>query len=277
MLDLELLSFYNNVKDPSWPDIKSYYDFCCLPTNIKKECNDIYGLQERKNQIENADYWINQTQYVCVYKNLAFVPVPKCALAYYTTLFMNLGWERRLLSDVDPYTTKFFGNLMHPTHRWLKGITQWLVRSYAVGDDVPLENNQWLTQQRPINYDQLTADLQRKEFQAMLSTMNTGDIHSTSYYAMFGNLLEKINWIPMDVMSDNEIKIKMMNFFRLHGHDISLPLNTARIHQSTSQQLEIFNIVKELCLTTPEQLYSFYTIYSKDLKFYNHLVEIQSM
>jgi len=36
--------FYNNVKDPSWPECTSWEQFCSLPSVIKKECIEVYGF-----------------------------------------------------------------------------------------------------------------------------------------------------------------------------------------------------------------------------------------
>jgi organic radical activating enzyme len=35
---------YNNVKDPSWPECKSYEDFDLLPEHIKKECVEVHHI-----------------------------------------------------------------------------------------------------------------------------------------------------------------------------------------------------------------------------------------
>lgn len=36
---------YRNVKDPSWPDCKTYNDFLALPEHIKKECVDVHKIE----------------------------------------------------------------------------------------------------------------------------------------------------------------------------------------------------------------------------------------
>jgi hypothetical protein len=36
--------FYNNVKDSTWPDAKSIYEFYKLPEHIQRECIDTFGL-----------------------------------------------------------------------------------------------------------------------------------------------------------------------------------------------------------------------------------------
>lgn len=274
MLDIEIVNFYNSVRDPSWPNIQNYVDWASLPENIKEECNDLHGFQHRKEQVCDADYWRSITTDVCVYKNLAYVPIPKCAYVYNTTLFTNLGWEKVPLSKLDISSTKFFGTMMHPRTRWLKGIIEWLVISYRINEQVePSNDNPWTTKLFQTNWEQLKSDLNKDSFRRLLTTINVGDAHSMPYSVMFGNLINKITWIPMDILTDNEVKIKMMDFFKLHGHKIALPLDDQRLHQSPTEKLEIFNTVKTLVDNDQEQLYSFYKLYADDLKFYYNLVD----
>jgi hypothetical protein len=273
MLDIEIKNCYTAIKDPSWPNIQTYLEFSKLPAHIKKECNEEHKFQERKNQITDNNYWINLSSDVCVYKDLAYVPVPKCAYTYHSTLFTNLGWKKIPLKDVDIASTKFFGLIMHPLSRWLKGITQWIVKSYAISDIPVLDDNQWVVEPFEVDWQQLKLDLQTNPFKRLISTVNVGDIHSMPYSVMFGDLLYKINWIPMDTLSDNEVKISLMKFFNLHKHNILLPLNDKRLHESTSNQLDIFNIIKTQYPHNKEQIYSFYKLYSTDLKFYYNLLD----
>jgi hypothetical protein len=283
MIDREILNFYNSIKDTSWPNIKNYLEFCRLPIHIKKECNDIHGFQQRKNQIVDNDYWIQQLNSACVYKNLAYIPITKCAFTYYTRLFTNLGWEKVPLNEIDVSSTKFFGTMMHPRTRWLKGIVEWLGMAYTIkGSDKSTSSNPWSNPDfwtGPTNWEQLKSDLNNTAFQRLLTTLNVGDIHSMSYYAQFGDSLNNSTWIPMDIFTDDEVKIKMMSFFKLNGHNILLPLNDQRLHQSPPEKLEIFNIIKTLLDNNQNQnqLYSFYKLYANDLKFYYNLVELNSI
>jgi len=270
VVDIEILKFYNSVKDPIWPEIRNYIDFCNLPSDVKRECYS-HGFYERKLQIESVDYWINLSTDVYVFKNLAFVPVPKCAYMYHTALFKSLGWEKKFLGEVDTRTTHFLGTVIHPMTRWLKGIAEWLVESYTegpLGSKFDIKNTNW---------SQLQLVLQTAAFQKLLSSVSVGDLHSMPYSVLYSNLLTNAFWIPMDAMSDNKVKIKMMEFFKRHGHDIVLPLDDKRIHVSSPEQLEIFNIIKKLCLKNHDQLQSFYKLYSNDLKFYSNLIEINTI
>ena len=271
MLDIEIKNFYNDIKDSAWPNIQNYADFLKLPNGIQKECNEIYNFQQRKNEIINVDHWVQLTTEIYVYKDLAYVPVPKCAYSYYTTLFTNLGWKKVNINDVDIQTTKFFGTVMHPMTRWLKGITEWIVESYTIGNKTIIDS--WTIEPGAVDWKKLEIDLQTDSFKKLISTVNVGDIHSMPYSAMFGNLLNKITWIPMDILTDDEIKISMMNFFKLHKHGISIPLNHKRLHESTPNKLKLFNNIKSQYVSNKNQIYLFYKLYSNDLKFYYTLLD----
>ena len=274
MLDIEILKFYNSIKDPSWPTIQSYLEFCNLPEHIKTECNDIHGFQERKNQILDNNYWTQTCNYACVYENLAFIPITKCAYSYHTTLFTNLGWKRVPLNEIDTASTKFFGTVVHPMERWVKGIAEWIVGLYTVKEKI--HDNPWFLFHHSFDWVQLTADLQTSSFKNLVDTTIIGDVHSMPYYSIYGNtLMDTANWIPMDAMTDNEVKISMMNFFKLHGHNIILPLNDQRLHVSTTNQREIQNIIKQSFLknNNEERMYLLNRIFCKDLEFYYNLIE----
>lgn len=272
MLDIEIKKFYDKIKDPAWPEIRNYLEFCKLSENIKNECVNIHGFNERKLQIIDNNYWSNEITDICVFENLAYVPIPKCAYMYHTTLFTNLGWKKVLLKDVDVSSTKFFGLMMHPLTRWLKGITQWVTDCYKIGS-VPKKSNQWAVDPCAVNWNQLNSDFQTEPFKKLISTVNVGDRHSMPYSGMFGDFLNTVNWIPMDSMSDNEVKISMMKFFNLSGHNITLPLNDQRIHESSANQLELFNNIKTEYFNNQNQIYFFYQLYNNDLKFYYNLLD----
>jgi hypothetical protein len=273
MLDVEIIKFYDSVKDPTWPDIFSYTDSQQLPNFIKQECDQLHRFQSRKEQICSADYWIDITADVCVYKNLAFVPVGKCGLFYHTGLFGQMGWKKTPLRDVDVENTNFFGIVMHPLQRRLKGITQWLLECYRKNERTVHPDNPWVTSPAVVDWEQLNTDLENKYIRQLISTVQIGDRHSTSYHLSFGEFLNKVNWIPLDTLTDDQVKISMMSFFNRNGHTIQLPLNDQRRHVSGVDQLRIFNLVKQEFYNNPDNLISFYKIYGNDLKFYYNLVD----
>ena len=273
MLDLEIIKYYNNVKDSSWPNIQSYAEYLTLPNFIKQECEKLHEFQRHKQLICDSTHWATITTRVCVYKNLAFVPIAKCAFRYYTTMFTDLGWELVNLNQLDVENTNFVGVVMHPLQRRLKGLTEWIMESYAMHAPVKSLNNPWGYEDMEIDWAQLKSDIKTKYFKKLVESVNIGDNHSQPYSVLFGNFLNKVNWIPMDVMSSDQVKISMMKFFHSHGHSIQLPLGDRHLGVSSSQKLELFNIVKSTCYNTSQQHLDFHKFYSEDLKFYYHLLD----
>lgn len=274
MLDIEIIKFYNNVKDPSWPDIFSYVDYHRLPSFIKEECDKLHHFQQHKDQICDVNTWIDVSQPpVCVYEDLAYVPVPKCAMTYYTTLFIQLGWKRARIDTLDLKNTKFFGLVMNPLQRRLKGTAQWVVQCYQSNETIESSANPWKYENAITDWEQLEIDIKTKYFNKLLSTVTVGDIHTCPYSIMFGNLMDKINWIPMDSLTDNEVKSSIMSFCKLHGHNIELPMDDDRLHVSTESKLHVFETVKKAFYSNPLNLWQFYKIYNNDLKFYYNLID----
>jgi hypothetical protein len=107
MSDLYFKKFYNDVKDSSWHDVKNYADFLTLPDNIRNECIDVHHMQQRIDQIENPVVWQTILTRAFQYKNLAYIPVAKCASTYYITLFTQLGWKEVNITNLDSKTVCF--------------------------------------------------------------------------------------------------------------------------------------------------------------------------
>jgi len=272
MLDIEIRKFYDSVKATEWPTIDSAADFFNLPAWIQEECYTIYRFQERLNQIVDINHWVNITSDGFVYKDLVFLPIPKCACIYYTTIFTQLGWQKVSLQDIDIKSMKLFGAVMHPFTRFLKGITEWVLRSYSNNLVMSLENP-WHIVNLQTNWDKLFSDLDSPPLKNLIKSVNVGDAHSMPYSTMFGDLVNIVHWIPMDTMSDNDVKINMMKFFKLNGHNIELPLNDARIHQSSTRQLELFKKIKYEFTENHTQNFHFYKLFGPDLNLYYNLLK----
>jgi len=292
MLDIELKKWYDAVKDPSWPEIKNYIDFYKLPAQIKEECHIMHGFRQRRDQIEDCDYWQKITCNVYQHQNLVFVPITKCACTYYIHLFDTMGWKKKNISDIDVNSVVMFGLVKHPFTRWVKGIVELLTMSYytmPVGWDndsnLPSNVTDAQTYYRAsvgdayqINWQQFSIDIQKDSIKKFLNNVVIGDNHTMPYSAMFGSLINRINWIPMDLLNnDNDIKISIMNLFKKYNHNIDLPLNVPRAWASSADKLKIENIVKDALesseTATTGRLLNLYKIYATDLKFYHNLID----
>jgi hypothetical protein len=256
MIDYYIKHFYDQVKDPSWPDIKNYTEFLALPDAIKNECNTDFNLPSRLSELEDVNYW-KQNQYHVFgyqYKNLVYVPVLKCANTYYTNYFKNvLGWKQVNLSDIDHSKIITFGLIMNPMTRRVKGIVEVLGLSYNG------------------NYSAVLELLRSPGFVKLLGLTIIFDSHTLPYTTTFGDLLNKIHWIPMEPFNDSELKQQITYFLKSNGVDIDIP-NDNRINQSSSEKEKVFNTLQDIFLKM-EPLAELGMMFAEDIKFYNNLLK----
>lgn len=272
MIDPEIISFYNSVKDQSWPNIENYFDFLKLDDRIKDECYNQFMFDQRLEEICDSNYWVNITTKVFVYKNLSFVPVLKCASTYYETLFHELGWQEVLLKDVNRSSTHFFGFLMHPIKRHLKGVTQLLVQSHDPLIPVPTENH-YKVQADKIDFQQIKLNLSRPEFKNFISKIYVGDEHSIPYTTAFGDFFYNVHWMPLDSLTKNEQLTTITNFCKIHGHNIDIKLPGYNLNESTLDKLEVYNLIETMFNENEFVKYPIYKLFGKDLKFFYNLLK----
>lgn len=269
MIDVELTNFYNSVKSESWPEIQNYVDFIKLPAHIKQECYDVYDLKQKKEDICDRNYWINLTTIVYIYKNLAFVPVYKCASTHYITIFQKLGWQETTLASIDKKQFNFFGVVLHPVQRHFKGITEMVINSYRPSTTVLREF--------PIpDYQKMEEDLKTSSLRHLIANIFVGDELTTPYDSMFGDLLYDINWIPLDLLSIVEQAHAIKNFCKMHGHDIDIPVQY-KIHESSQKQLDIYNTIIDICSENDGYNYRLYKLFDHDLKLFYNLLDTFSV
>lgn len=239
--------FYDSVKDPSWPEISDYKEFLSLPEPIKNECVEMHGLVHRLKQIHDHNYWAGLVWKYFDWKGLHFFPVPKCASTYYEKIYQQLGWTK--IKGIDRSFqlegAARVGLMMDPVERYLKGLAEYF---YIMG-----------LEQHP-NIDK------------MIDRTLTPDLHSLPVSLIFRNYFQKINWIPMDLLSDNDIKVSLMSFFKLHGHDINLPMDDQREYISNTAKKNLYEKIKQSFYNNPEKIESVYNLLADDIKFYHELV-----
>lgn len=247
--------FYDQVKDTNWPDIKTYNDFLNLPDWIKHECNNIHCFTQRLNELEDKNYWKNRQShsYGYQYKNAVYIPVLKCASSYYTKLFKDkLGWRQVNLSSLDFDKIKAFGLLMDPMVRKVKGITQVLCESF--------DND----------YDAILSLFNNPRFAQFVSRITILDAHTIPYTVAFGELLNKIHWIPMELFTDNGIREQIIEFLEETGISAPVP-NDERINMSSDKKEKIFLMIENIFFKN-EPPSEVGLIFANDVKFYNSLL-----
>ena len=276
MKDYEFLKFYDSVKAESWPSIQSYSDFVKLPKQIIDECYNDFNLDLRKREICDLQYWINLAQKVLVYENLAYVPLGKCASTHYGGIFLNKGWRLVPLSEVDLENTNFFGGIIHPMKRYLKGLTEVLTHAYAdecKDPDNPLKFTMRSCPSRAYvaNYEELKKQLRDPYFRYFISEVIVGDGHSLPYHQTLGSLIDKVYWMPLDILTDEQQAKAIEDFCAKHGHNIDIPL-VQRARSSSTEKLEIYTILSEINANDKSE-YKLNSLLAKDLGLYYRVID----
>lgn len=255
MSDYFFKHFYDSVKDPSWPEVNNYSDFVQLPKRIVEECYQIHDLSSRLAQFEDSTYWKNQSALNLVYahKNVAYLPVPKCASSSYTNLFRDqLGWQSKQMSDLDLTQIKVFSLIINPLTRRLKGIVESLYKSFNYNDDAIL-----------------TA-LDNQSFLDFVSRVMTVDNHTTPYSLVFESWFDLVHWIPIDLLTPQQVKKEMLTFFYQNNVQIDLP-ETKKLNVSNQKRKLIQQMIQTKIMQTeaPAELG---LMFAKDTQLYNKLV-----
>lgn len=262
MSDYYLNKFWNDVKDPSWPDVKTWEDFIKLEESIQQECFILHGLEQRLTEIENPEHWrIHSLCEMFQKDQFLFINVPKCGSSHYWNFFLDrLGWTRYFpdsINDLQDYVK--FGLMMHPLDRYLKGLTQfiWILN---LKDKINLDN--------------------------FVTGCFIPDLHSIPYHLLFNDLIESIHWIPFSLFTDEQTKSCMNALFATYNSNIKIPVSHPTKNVSPPEKKILHEKISthwrnrtELSRSTIERsrdfrqnLYIVYRYYAQDLKFYRELI-----
>lgn len=256
MSDYFFKRFYKTVKGPDWPGVENMVEFSKLPARIKDECRDVHGLDQRLNELEDKTYWYKNISHSIVYRkdNVVYVPTFKCASTYYTDLVLSQGWVKENIWDLDLEKYKAFGLMLHPFTRRLKGIIQLMKKSFS--NDFSKASNFLL-------------DENNRNFVSQISIM---DGHTLPYSFLFGSKLAQIDWLPMEVYTDDEIKSSIISFCKQNGVDIIIPRNDKRSNQSSDDRIKLYDSLKRIFLDEYETNAELYLLFADDLKFFHALL-----
>lgn len=167
------------------------------------------------------------------YKNHVYMPVLKNASSTYIKFFKNSGWETCKVKDIiDDSNLNLFGHIQNPDIRHTKGIAETL------------------------NLRNVTELLFLKKVATLLSS-GIFDLHTFPLDFIYGDLVSKIHWIPMDLkIKDKEIPSNYLT--NLYFQDHSLPFripDSERQHVAKDEMKIIQNKVKEIKEKNSEQMY----------------------
>jgi hypothetical protein len=257
MSDYFFTNFYDRVKDQSWPQVYTYDDFLKLSDIIQQECFQLHNLRSRLTEIEDEKYWINHGTHNIGYQcqTVVYVPVLKCANTYHVNLFHNQNnWKQVKLSELNLDSVHLFGLMLHPLARRIKGIVQVLSQSYSS------------------DYKKILLQLQQPEFATFISQISTLDAHTIPYSILFGDLLNKIKWIPMELFSDRELQQQIKKFTDSHNVTVNFPEIITRTNKSDTYKTQCFEELQKIYLQT-EPIAELYQMFSKDLALYHSIIE----
>jgi hypothetical protein len=250
MSDYYFSKFYQDIKEQDWPQISSFTEFCTAPDPIKQECYSVHNLSTVLDNLESTEHYRSTDRHMSLgFKkhNLVFVPVLKCASSYFNQVFTAelSGWEKINLYQQDWNQIRAFGVIMDPYQRRLKGILQILTGLYS-------------TQQLAQLIDQNSA---------LLSMIPWLDTHSMPYNVLYGDLFEKIEWIPMEI----GVKHVTDELNKILVHDkIAYP--TEFVNQSSQEKLQLYHRLQQVMMTPPHDEFQGAVEFAKDLKVYRKLL-----
>jgi hypothetical protein len=248
--------FYDNVRDPSWPEVSTYSEFLKLPSHLTDECRQQHNLMARLRELEDRDYWISHSDLNLAYthQHVAFLPVPKCASSAYKDLFHDqLGWQPVQLSEIDFDQVRVFSLIIHPLTRRLKGVVESISKSYGY------------------DFDAVLSALHDPCFLDFVTHVMMVDHHSTPYSLIWEPWFEKIHWIPMDILSPQELHKEIIQFLTSNNIHIDVP-EPKKLNISDAKKILVYQILQDKILSTepPAELG---LMFARDIKLYHTLVE----
>jgi len=251
MSDWFLKKSYQDIRDPCWPSINYWDDFLRLEEHIKQECKEQHALDHWLNYLHGDNFsTLNSHQPFFQKDQFVFVNIAKCGSQHHEDFFVRrLGWSQRTLRDLQAQQRQdlvFFGLMMHPLRRYLKGVTE-----YIFAQNIS----------KCIDFDYF-----------MQYTV-CPDLHSMPYSMIVWPALDHIHWIPFSSMQPKEVKQCMNKLFAYYNSDLCVPTEHPPLHQSCPEQLAIFQQVQTAWEKQGTAMYYVYKMHHGDIRFYHDLIE----
>lgn len=251
MSDWFLKKSYRDIRDASWPDIDYWDDFLCLSDSIKRECKEQHALDHWINYLHSDEFSsLNAHQRFFQKDRFVFVNVAKCGSVHHEDFFVRrLNWSKLTLRDLEAQQRQdlvFFGLMMHPLRRYLKGVTEYIFVQ-GISQCIDLDN--------------------------FMEYTVCPDIHSMPYSMIVRPDLDRIHWIPLNKMQPQEVKQCMNRLFEHYCSDLRIPVEHPPLHESTPEKTAIFHQVKTVWEKQGQAMYNVYQMHHGDIKFYHDLIE----
>jgi len=153
------------------------------------------------------------------YNDLVYIPIYKNAATTYTILFESMNWQPMLSEHIDWDSHTVFAHITDPYQRHLKGTTQFLFQ-----------------------YD-LESLVHDQRFNRLLAA-GFFDQHTYPLSVMFGDRMNKINWLPIDSerMDGNTVTSK---FLKQHGIDVA-PAQIPQLNPSGPNKKNLLKQIQKI-------------------------------
>ena len=254
MSDFYFSKLYRDVKGDDWIEQDNLSDFLSsAPRDVIDECFAHHNFEQHLTDLGNVEHFRRHHRHLSLaYKknNLVFVPVLKCASTFFCDLFTNRfqGWSTVNLYELDWTGIKAFGILMDPYQRRLNGIMQILCNIYGLAKLESL-----------LDHDQ--------DFANVVAMIPWLDAHSMPYCVMFGDLLHRIHWIPMEIGRQQWIS-QLNGILTEDRIDPSYPA----LNKTNPAAVQVREKLKRAMLSPPHNEFIGAIAFAEDSKFYSALM-----
>lgn len=186
----------------------------------------------------------------CRFNNLVYARTLKAGSEFfYKNFTQTAGWRPMKLEEVDWNYHTVFSYIMDPIHRRHKGISEVIIQTHTA--DLLLNN--------------------KGNFSNLLKQVPYLDGHSASLHAVYGNNVNKINWLLMT--NDHSVAIEETNRFLAEHSAPPVEWNTKFTHATDSYMKEIFVLVKSLWENNPSCDDTVRNYFQKDIELFNQVKE----
>ena len=181
------------------------------------------------------------------YKNLVYLRTLKCASTYYSKFFSEQGWQYNTADTIDWDNDQVFSFIMDPYKRRLKGLTEFIVG-----------NNK----QELLSQDRL--------FWGGVLYL---DMHSIPYFTCYGERVNDIDWIPLDIVLDNKdsriVTEELLSKMLFDRYQLQYTFPAKKEHTSSLEKIKIYKYLEEII---GHGNYAMHLGLTRDIELYHQVV-----
>lgn len=185
------------------------------------------------------------------FNNLVYARTLKAGSEFfYKNFIQTMGWRPWKLSDVNWEHDIVFSYIMDPIQRRHKGVSEVIIQLDA--RELMLKN--------------------KSNFHNIVKQIPFIDSHSASLHNIYGNKVNKINWLLMT--NDHQVAIaETERFLQQHGYTMPITWDVNYTHATGAYMSEIFVKVKSLWENDPSYDDSVRHYFAQDIELYNKVKE----